>query len=446
MPNWRYILSQLAVAAEGRLDALKRRLDERSGDEPIGIVAYRSYGTPEQLFVKGRVLEEANIQPASETDSAWRNLANMYRRFESDEIAGARVLARYGEATHEARTDEEGFFEILLAPAAPLPPNRLWHAVDLALLEPLRAGQAEARASGAVLVPPASARFGVISDIDDTVLQSDATSLLRVMRATFLGNARTRLPFPGVAAFYRALLDGTHGNDLNPLFYVSSSPWNLYDLLVDFFGLQNIPLGPVLFLRDWGLTPEEMLPIHNRVYKMKVIRELMDFYHDLPFMLIGDSGQEDPEIYREVVNSFPGRVPAVYIRNVSRDLKRPEAINTLAQEVLQHGSTLILADDTLSIAKHAAEQGWIASQALHGIQFEKSKDEEPPSPVEQLLAGEPKAEGPTVSVEGQKAEAVEQGAIEEALKTGEEKKEKPPTVVVKSDEEPEQPPKKAPDG
>ena len=91
-------------------------------------------------------------------------------------------------------------------------------------------------------------RFGIISDIDDTVIRTDATSLLGTFRSTMLANARTRLPFPGVAALYRAL----HGAGTNPLFYVSSSPWNIYDMLSDVLAIRGIPAGPLL-LRNWGL-------------------------------------------------------------------------------------------------------------------------------------------------------------------------------------------------
>ena len=72
-----------------------------------------------------------------------------------------------------------------------------------------------------------TAVYGVISDIDDTVLQSKATSYLQAARLLFLENARTRLPFAGVAAFYQAMQKGL-GNQFNPIFYVSSSPWNVF--------------------------------------------------------------------------------------------------------------------------------------------------------------------------------------------------------------------------
>jgi phosphatidate phosphatase APP1 len=88
------------------------------------------------------------------------------------------------------------------------------------------------------------------SGIDDTVIRTDTTIMVRMFRATFLENARTRLPFPGVAALNRALQRGADGTTLNPLFYVSSSPWNMYDNLEEFLAIQHIPAGPLL-LRAW---------------------------------------------------------------------------------------------------------------------------------------------------------------------------------------------------
>src|SRR5690606_38757835 len=143
----------------------------------------------------------------------------------------------------------------------------------------------------------------------------------------------------------------------NPIAYVSSSPWNLYDLIVDFFDLQEIPPGP-MFLRDWGITREELLPTEHSKHKLDAIETLFEFYDNLPFILIGDSGQQDPEIYAEVVHRYPERVLAVYVRDVSADRKRDEAISALSEEVIESGGALILAEDTLHMAQHAADSGW----------------------------------------------------------------------------------------
>ena len=440
MAGWQKVLASFVVDVENHFDLLKYRLRERiGGRDPIMIVPYRGFGTAEKIYIKGRVLEDKGITSAMDNDSLWDNLVNMYRRFESDEIPYARVRVRFQDAEQEAQANIEGFFEAWIETGGKLEEDKLWHSVEVELLEPQRPGYPRVHAEGQVLVPPAGAQFGVISDIDDTVLQTDATHLIQMARTVFLGNARTRMPFKGVAAFYRALFHGGQAQGINPLFYVSSSPWNIYDLLSDFFSLQDIPIGPILFLRDWGISKEELLPTQHRSHKLEAIRKVLDLYPHLPFLLIGDSGQEDPEIYAEVVRLYPRRILAIYIRNVSRDLKRPEAIHALAKEVAEAGSTLILADDTLPMARHAAEQGWIPAEELPRIEVQKAADEAPPGPIEKLIGEEaPEAEAPTVVVEGEDSEetkeAVEQGAIETALEDGKDESKKPPTVVVEGDE------------
>ena len=367
MARWQEHLAALASDVEEKFDDLKVRLAERlGGDETLHIVPYRGYGSRRRLYLKGRVLEDEGISPSADNDSVWRNLLNTYRRLESDEVPGARLRARFQDAVQEVVTDDEGFFEVWLEPSAPAPADRLWHEVALELLAPAAADGGRVQARGRVLAPPPAATLGVISDIDDTVVQSHVTDLVRMARTVFLGNARTRLPFPGVAAFYRALRRGAAGDGQNPLFFLSSSPWNLYDLLAEFFDLQEIPRAPI-FLRDWGITRSEILPTENRAHKMAVLRRLFDFYDGLPFILIGDSGQQDPEIYREVVATYPGRVLAVYIRSVGEDAERPAAVRRLAEEVRAAGSTLILAEDTLDMARHAAQEGWIAGDAVGAV-------------------------------------------------------------------------------
>ncbi len=442
MTGWRELLTHFTVDVETQFDLLKYRFRERlGGRSPIMILPYRGYGTAERLYLRGRVLEDRGITAATEDDSVWDNLLNMWRRVKSNEIPYARVRARCGDEVQIVTANEEGFFEVWMEHAGLAPATGLWREIDLELIAPARDHDERPRATGQVLVPPVTAEYGVISDVDDTVLQTDATNLLRMARATFLGNARVRLPFQGVAAFYRALHGGSTGSALNPMFYVSSSPWNLYDLLSEFFNLRGIPIGPVLFLRDWGLSEAGFLPTRNRAYKLAYIKEIIGAYPKLPFILIGDSGQEDPEIYAEVVSLFPNRIRAVYIRNVSRDPVRIDKIKALAEEVVKAGSVLILAETTLPLAEHAAKQGWIDPDALPGIEIEKQADAAPPTPIETLLGKEEKTEAPTVEVapgEGaaETIDAVQGGGIEAALQTGDATKEEAPTVVVRPDDDP----------
>lgn len=373
MADWRSELLSLAGDLGSRVRAVAGRLARGFGTEPYDIVPYRGHGTREQLYVHGRVLQTQGVSVATADDSTWRNLVNTIKRIESDPLPLARVRARIGNTEHEMVADDEGFFSAWIATGGPLSPDRLWHSVELELVGPLPPGHTEVRATELVMVPPTGAAYGVISDLDDTVIQSHITSFLRAARTMLLDNARTRLPFPGVAAFYQALHTGNAGAS-NPIYYVSSSPWNLHDVLAEFLELQGIPMGP-LMLRDWDLDRAMAAADRHLSHKAAIIRDIIKLHPTLRFILIGDSGQQDPEIYKSIVEEFPDRILAVYIRNILKEPGRIAAIRALADEVRAARSSLILADDTLAAARHAAEHGWIATESLASIGEEKRADE-----------------------------------------------------------------------
>ncbi|WP_419539944.1 App1 family protein [Methylobacterium oryzae] len=200
----------------------------------------------------------------------------------------------------------------------------------------------------------------MVSDIDDTVMRTGVANKLKMLWRLFVEDAESRVAFPGVAALYRALHAGAGGDEGNPMLYVSRAPWGLYEMLSEFFQRHGIPAGPVLFLREWGLSWTHPLPRRATDHKQALIRHMLALYRDLPFVLIGDSGQHDPEVYAQVVEENPGRVLAVYIRNVSRDSARVEEIVRLAGAVARAGSSLVLAADSVAMAEHAAAIGLIA--------------------------------------------------------------------------------------
>jgi phosphatidate phosphatase APP1 len=335
--------------------------------DPYHVVPYRGYGRPGRVLVLARVLQDEGLPAPDVRHGKTRNLFAMLKRLESDPLAHARVRVSLAGLSHELVADDEGFVRQWLEADVP-PASDGWSHAELQLLHPELGGGAQVGAP--ILLPPPSAGYGVISDMDDTVLQSEVSNFLRAARVVLLENALTRLPFAGVAAFYRALVAGS-GAAHNPIFYVSSSPWNLYDVIGGFLEAQEIPPGPLL-LRDWDLRPSLF---RNEAHKADHIREILETYPALPFILVGDSTQEDPEIYSRAVADHPDRILAVYIRSVESHPERAAAIARLAEEVRAAGSTLVLADDTLTIASHAAAHGWILRDALPEIGGEKRADE-----------------------------------------------------------------------
>lgn len=362
MSDWWGRLARLAEGVEGHVDAaLGDRIRGLGVVGPARVCFFRTFGTDERIMVRGRVLRDRLHAPAGESDVRWRNLLAAVGRFESDEVPGARVRARYCGTEVEVVADIEGYFAVTIEGSAPAEGSLEWRQVEGELLSPPGvAGR------GHVLVPHAGARFGVISDLDDTVIRTGVRNVVRMLAATFLENARTRLPFPGVAAFYHALRASGSGEATNPIFYVSSSPWNLHDYLLEFLQVRGIPVGPVM-LRDWGTSRGSLLPPGHRVHKGDAIERIFRTYPSLPFVLIGDSGQRDPEIYREMAMRHPGRVLAAYIRDVTADPFRAAQVSRLAAEIGDLGTTMLLVDDTLAAAVHAAEHGWIAHDRVEAV-------------------------------------------------------------------------------
>jgi len=354
-------LAAVANVVEQRFDRLRFEAKRQLGLlDPFEILPYRGHGTSHELFLRGRVLEERGITRSGQHDNPWANLRNMARRFASDEVPLARVRASLGDLRLDTVADEEGFFEVSLELSEPLTGPTRWHPVELELLHPGSPGGGPVRSTGQVLVPT-GADFGVVSDIDDTVVRSSATNVLKMAWIVLLNNAHTRLAFEGVNAFYEALRRGVEGRAHNPIFYVSSSPWNIYDVLEDFLNVHGVPEGP-LFLKDWSLS---VLGKH-RTHKLGIIRTLLATYPDLPFVLIGDSGEEDPEIYLQAAREHPGRITAIYIRDVTT-AERDAEVRAIAREASSLGTEMVLVEDTAEAAEHAASVGLIERDAVPGL-------------------------------------------------------------------------------
>ena len=357
---------RLAKTAGVVARAALRTLTDPGGRQPM-IVPYIGFGNPGKLWVKGRVLDESIFREQNSEDSRWSNFVALYQRLESDEVAGARVLAHFQGQTYEAVSDRGGYFSIDIVPQHAVADGT--HTVELELPDARQA----ARTSAEVIVAPPRARFGIISDIDDTVLWTNVTNKLNMALMLARSNAHTRKPFKGVAAFYRALKQGASGNEDNPVFYVSSSPWHLFGPLVEFLRLQGIPLGPLL-LRELGMRQVFKLTSHGN-HKLEKIELILSYYPHMQFVLIGDSGEQDPEIYTEVVRRHPQQVRVIYIRNVNPDPERIDALDKLIEEVSATGTQLILAPDSVFAASHAAAEGLIHVDRLASVRSDKKEDD-----------------------------------------------------------------------
>jgi len=330
---------------------ISRFVEKFDSEDPIIIIPYRGYANAKRIYLKGRVLEDENIFKGK-TDSQIQNIINSVRRFETDEIPNADVRITCANQTFECQTDEEGFFILdskWKAPGKKTTNNRL--DVKVELLYPTKLNSKKVKAKGEIYMPSKNADYGIITDIDDTILQTHVTSLfkLKMLYATIFKNAHQRLPMEGMVKLFKKFVKGENGKRENPIFYLSHSPWNIYDLLEEFLTIQKFPRGPLL-LRDYGATPSGAFSNH----KNSSISHILKTYPKLPFILLGDSADEDADFYIEIAKRFPKQIKAIYIRQ-TRNTKNARRIKKLIQKNTDVPAILVHSSD--DIKSHGLENG-----------------------------------------------------------------------------------------
>jgi phosphatidate phosphatase APP1 len=308
---------------------------------PLRVVLYGGYGDARRVLVRGRVLEE---QPGPEPALGDRRLANFLRaweQFESDEVPGVQLRLEVGGSCADVVTDADGYFAATITLQTPARAG--WLTLHARVTQAPYATSVLPVARTELLIPSEQARFGVISDIDDTILRTHVGNTAKMLYLTVLGNALTRSSFEGTRELYHGLALGGGGA---PFFYVSKSVWNIFPLLEQFIREQGLPRGPLL-LRKVRLLRERALPEH----KPGALAELLQTYPSLAFVLVGDSGERDLEIYLEVARQHPGRIRTILIRNVSSP-ERADALRRIALREAAPGCSVLLFDDAQQAIRH----------------------------------------------------------------------------------------------
>lgn len=382
---------RLAVAAEDLLQRLLLAVLARVGRRQVSVLPYLGHGSPERVHIRGRVvlgraatLETLPTDPADTTHvsgasgpqhvrsgaangaarsaagaerdrgakarwRAWRTLGRSLARFLTVELPGAVVTVHVPAGPVEVRADRAGYVDAVVE-APGLAPG--WQDVRLSARWQGRTGAAVAR----VLVVPREARLALVSDVDDTVVETGLTRGLAFLRLTLLTEVADREPLPGAAALYRALIERP-GAPTAPVLYLSTSPWNLHDLLLEFVALRGFPAGPFL-LTDWGPGRGALFRVTAEEHKLTLIRQVLDDHPGIRLLLVGDTGQIDPDIYATVAAEAPDRVVAIYVRRTAGIApERAAEVERIAADVSASGVPMLVVEDSVRIAEHAHRIG-----------------------------------------------------------------------------------------
>jgi phosphatidate phosphatase APP1 len=275
-------------------EIVERRLRQR-GWHPM-IRAHTGYGAPGWARVMARVVltrQQANRKKLEKL-RGWRSFANT-------PVNDTIVRVEIGDQVHETRTDRSGYIDCRVK--GDLDPG--WARVRLTT-----EGAEPAEAPIRVVDP--RVRFGVVSDIDDTVMVTALPRPLLAAWNTFVLDEHARMAVPGMAVLYERLVTANPGA---PVFYISTGAWNVAPTLTRFLSRHLYPAGPLL-LTDWGPTPDRLFR-SGQDHKRTTLARLATEFPDIKWLLIGDDGQHDQEIYSEFAHDHPGNVAAVAIRRLS---------------------------------------------------------------------------------------------------------------------------------
>lgn len=291
----------------------------RLTDQPT-VKLYRGFGTNQHLTVFGHTFRRSALPRKKYRDIDFVNLLAVLRLFLVRPYSQAIVHIHVGEQMVETQADADGYFRVDLPLNNPLPSG--WHPVRAQLVsQTLTPETILAEGEGQVLIPHPT-QFICISDIDDTFLISHSATITKRLLVLLTENAHSRKPFDGVVAHYQLLAEAQSGPDIsNPFFYVSSSEWNLYDYILDFSRKNGLPDGVYLLNKLKRLSQVLQTGKSKHHTKFDRIKQIIEMYPDLQFILLGDDSQQDPIIYELVVQRFPDRIRCVYIRQINAEHK-----------------------------------------------------------------------------------------------------------------------------
>ena len=316
----------------------------------VRVTVHRGWVSSGTARVHVSVMEAPDLPEVSRVPY-WEVLTTNLSRHVTLAFPEVKVRVNLAGVTTEAETDRHGFaaFSIDVQNL-----DAGWHEVE-ARVSALNPADPDFVGVGRILLPPDNACIAIISDIDDTVIRTGLDEGLTAFRRTMFGEADTRRSVKGMSSLYRGLSRGVIDEIGNApgrpgIFYVSTGSWAFYEMLVQFLQLRGFPRGP-LFLTDWGPS-DRYLMRSGKDHKLQAIRRIADGYPGTPLVLIGDSGQHDPEIYTEIAHEYPGRVALILIITTGRgSTEHTEIWRGKSEDLRSEGIPLHVIDDALEGAR-----------------------------------------------------------------------------------------------
>ncbi len=316
----------------------------------LDLKLYRGYVNESELVVFGHVFKSWAPDKYRLNRRSIRHAVSIIHMFRIKPISNVEVTLRFKGMEITTKSLDDGYFGFYLPYSEEL--NSGWHSYEVTC----KIGNFGIIETSEIL-KPYPAELGIITDIDDTFLISHSGNFFKKLYVLLLRNIEKRKVFDDVADHYQALSRAGQDGEcsLNSFFYVSSSEWNLYEFIDSFSKMHNLPKAVIKLKKiKTGITDFLFTGRGNHDHKFQKIKEIIQFYPTLKYVLLGDDSQHDPYIYERIVKIFPQNIIAIYIRQTSSHkkkkvveiLKNIESMNTStcyfqkSQKAIEHSKKI----------------------------------------------------------------------------------------------------------
>ncbi len=290
----------------------------------LDLKLYRGYVNDQELIVFGHVFRSWAPDRYRVDKRGYKHARSVYKMFNIDPISNIRVELHFRDIKVSTKTLKDGYFRFAIPFTQYLESG--WHKYAVTC---------EIDGKGIIeqgeLLKPFKSKLGIISDIDDTFLISHTSNVFKKLYVILTQDLDNRKIFDDVVPHYQALSRAGQESDIgfNSFFYVSSSEWNLYEFILQFARKHELPKAIIKLKKiKTGIGDFLLTGRGSHDHKFHKIKDIISFYPDLKYVLLGDDSQQDPYLYERIAKVFPLNIKGIYIRQTSKEQK-PKVVEVL---------------------------------------------------------------------------------------------------------------------
>ena len=315
----------------------------------LDLKLYRGYVNEQELVVFGHLFKSLAPDRYRMDRRGIRHAVSVFQMFRIKPLENIEIRLKFKSKEVVTKTLDDGYFRFNLPFNEKLDSG--WHTYEVS---------AEFSGYGIVetgeILKPYDSKLGIITDIDDTFLISHSNNFFKKLYVLLLKNINKRKIFDDVVEHYQylSLAGQEDGQTSNSFFYVSSSEWNLYGFIHEFAVMHQLPKAVIKLKKiKTGISDFLLTGRGSHDHKFEKVKDIISFYPNLEYVLLGDDSQKDPDIYERICKIFPENIKAVYIRQTT-SRKKKSVIELLKNLESLHVSTCYFRDSERAISHSKA--------------------------------------------------------------------------------------------